>query len=111
MPTIHFVSKNQTGEPVTHTVQAKAGESLMLAALSAGLDGIAADCGGTLTCATCHVNVPETWASKLPAATDDEQTMLDFVADPRQSGSRLSCQIQVTEALDGMTVEIPVTQY
>ncbi len=93
------------------TIHAKPGQSLMRAAVAANLDGIAADCGGTLTCATCHVMVREPWASQLPPMTDDEDGMLDFAARARQSNSRLSCQITLTEAMDGMQVDLPASQY
>lgn len=111
MPTLHFISKPPVGEPVVTTVQAPVGQTVMQAGVNAGLDGIAADCGGLLTCATCHVYVAEPWASQLPPAHADEQGMLDFVAAPRQAGSRLSCQITMSEALDGLTVELPGSQY
>ncbi len=83
----------------------------MQAAQSAGVDGIAADCGGLLTCATCHVVVPEPWRSALPPVAAEENTMLDFTATPRREGSRLSCQIVLSPALDGMMVEVPKSQY
>jgi 2Fe-2S ferredoxin len=83
----------------------------MKAALSGNIDGVAADCGGTLTCATCHVMVREPWLSKLPAMKDDEDGMLDFAASARQSNSRLACQIELTDALDGMQIDLPATQY
>ena len=80
-------------------------------AQSGGVDGIAADCGGMLTCATCHVFVREPWASQLPPPGTEELAMLEFTADLRRPNSRLSCQIQLTEALDGLTVDLPATQY
>lgn len=111
MPTLHFISKGADAQPQVTTLQAPAGQSLMQAAVNAGLQGMAADCGGLLTCATCHVYVAEPWRAQLPAAGADEEGMLDFVAAPRQPGSRLSCQIQLTEALEGLTVELPSVQY
>ena len=111
MPTLHFIAIHPGGQAFSTAVQARAGQNLMQAAVDAGLDGIAADCGGLLTCATCHVVVSEPWISRLPPASDDELGMLDFVAAPRQAGSRLSCQIVLTEDLDGLTVELPPTQY
>jgi 2Fe-2S ferredoxin len=83
----------------------------MQAAVGAGVDGIAADCGGLLTCATCHVVVPEPWRSALPPVAAEENTMLDFTATTRCEGSRLSCQIVLSPALDGMMVELPKSQY
>lgn len=93
------------------TIQAKPGISLMKAALAGGIDGIAADCGGTLTCATCHVMVREPWLSKLPPAKEDERNMLDFAACSPQSNSRLACQIALTPSLNGMQVDVPQSQY
>ena len=93
------------------TISVKPGQSLMKAAVSADIDGVAADCGGTLTCATCHVMVREPWLSQLPAMSEDEDGMLDFAASARQANSRLSCQIKLTEAMDGMQVDLPASQY
>jgi 2Fe-2S ferredoxin len=95
------------GTPIT----AKAGQTLMKAAIAADIEGVAADCGGTLTCATCHVMVREPWSSQLPAMTDDEDGMLDFAACARQANSRLSCQITLTDAMNGMQIDLPVSQY
>jgi 2Fe-2S ferredoxin len=93
------------------SIEVKVGQSLMKAAVGANIEGVAADCGGTLTCATCHVMVREPWLSQLPAMTDDEDGMLDFAACARQANSRLSCQIMLTEAMDGMQVDLPASQY
>ncbi len=100
-------SSDTQGTPL----QVKTGQSLMKAAVSANIDGVAADCGGTLTCATCHVMVREPWLSRLPPMTVDEDNMLDYAASPRLPNSRLSCQIPLTDALDGMQVDLPPTQY
>lgn len=83
----------------------------MQAAVAANMPGIAADCGGLLTCGTCHVLVREPHASALPPPDADELGMLDFTATPRQPNSRLSCQIVLTEALDGLAVDLPASQY
>jgi ferredoxin, 2Fe-2S len=83
----------------------------MQAAVAGGIDGIAADCGGLMTCATCHVFVQEPFASKLPVPDSEELSMLAFTAVPARANSRLSCQITLTAALDGLTVELPTTQY
>ena len=95
----------------TTRISGKPGKSLMEAAVSAGIEGIAADCGGLLTCATCHVHVREPYASSLPPPDGEELGMLEFTAAPRSPASRLSCQIKLTSALDGLTVELPSTQY
>ncbi len=111
MPTLHFISIAPDGTRNIQDVTARAGRTLMEAAVDAGVKGIAADCGGLLTCATCHVVLPGPWAARVPAATADEEGMLDFTATPRQPGSRLSCQITLTEDLDGLQVELPPKQY
>ena len=92
-------------------VQAQAGQSLMRAGLAAGIEGIAADCGGTLTCATCHVMVRQPWLGQLPPLSPDEDSMLDYAASTRQPGSRLACQIVLEPRMDGMQIDLPPTQY
>jgi 2Fe-2S ferredoxin len=94
-----------------HSVPGRIGRSLMQAAIDAGLDGIAADCGGCLTCATCHVIVAAEWRALLPAPQADETAMLEMTAHPNEPGSRLSCQIKLTPALDGLVARLPPTQY
>mgnify|MGYP003463346267 CR=1 FL=1 len=83
----------------------------MQAATHAGIDAIAADCGGSLTCATCHIYVDAAWSDKLPPPSADELSMLEMTAAPRQANSRLSCQIVATLAMDGMEITLPATQY
>jgi 2Fe-2S ferredoxin len=83
----------------------------MQAAVKGDVEAIVGECGGTLTCATCHVYVREEFAAKIDPLTSDEDSMLDFAASPRKAGSRLSCQIKLTEALEGLTVDLPATQY
>ncbi len=111
MVTIRFISAQTGAAPRVHDVQARAGQTLMQVAVGAGLDAIAADCGGTLSCATCHVYVAPEWMARLPEPTDEERGMLEFTAAVRRDGSRLSCQITVAPALDGLTVELPDRQY
>ncbi|WP_296694793.1 2Fe-2S iron-sulfur cluster-binding protein [Rhodoferax sp.] len=96
---------------MTHTIQAPTGQSLMQAAIGAGIPGIEADCGGMLTCATCHVHVHEPFASLIPPADTEELGMLEFTAEAAQANSRLSCQIQLSDALDGLTVDLPASQH
>jgi ferredoxin, 2Fe-2S len=91
--------------------KAASGQSLMKAAVGAGVAGVAADCGGTLSCATCHVLLAPDWLARLPPPSSDEQAMLELTASPRQPGSRLSCQIVLDESLDGMPVQLPPNQY
>ena len=93
------------------TLQPRTGRSLMQAAVEAGVDGIAADCGGCLSCATCHVIVDPEWAARLPPPAPDEQAMLEMTAAPAQATSRLSCQIMLHPTLDGLVAHLPVTQY
>ena len=93
------------------TLEVKPSGSLMQAAVAKDVEGIAADCGGMLTCATCHVYVREPFASRLPPPQAEELGMLEFTASPRQPNSRLSCQIALSEALDGLTVDLPPSQY
>jgi 2Fe-2S ferredoxin len=107
MPAVHLLSP----AGVSTTLRAKTGQSLMRAALHAGIDGIAADCGGCCTCATCHVIVDAAWAARLPPPDDDETAMLEMTAMPREPGSRLSCCIVLNDGLDGLTARLPATQY
>ena len=109
MITIHLHPNDPTQAP--HQLQVQPGQSLMQAAVDANLPGIQADCGGLLTCATCHVVVHADWQSRLPAMGSDEDGMLAFTAQARTPGSRLSCQILLTEALDGLEVTLPEHQY
>jgi 2Fe-2S ferredoxin len=95
----------------TRTVHARAGTSLMRAATDAGVEAIAADCGGCLSCATCHVYVAPDWVDALPPPDGDEQAMLQMTAAEARPESRLSCQIVLTPALDGLQVRLPSTQY
>ena len=94
-----------------HRLSGRDGQSLMRAAQSAGIEGIAADCGGCLNCATCHVIVDEVWMDRLPAPDAEEESMLEMTAAPRERGSRLSCQITLTPTLDGLSARLPNTQY
>jgi len=94
-----------------HDLRGKLGQSLMRAAVDAGVEGIKADCGGLMTCATCHVYVDAAWAERLPPPSADENAMLDMTAAERRPTSRLSCQIVLDEGLSGLTAGIPDTQY
>jgi len=82
------------------------GTSVMRAATAEGVSGIVGDCGGGLTCATCHVVVQEEFMALTPPMTPNEDQMLDFTAMARETNSRLSCQLVMTDALDGLTVRI-----
>jgi ferredoxin, 2Fe-2S len=109
MATIHLQLQDADGTP--RPITGRIGRSLMQAAIDAGLDGVAADCGGCLTCATCHVIVAPEWRARLPPVSDDEAAMLEMTAHPQQPGSRLSCQIKLSAALDGLRASFPPTQY
>jgi 2Fe-2S ferredoxin len=87
-------------------VEVPVGQNLMVAAAGHDVEGIVGDCGGAMSCATCHVVVEASFAALLPAPADTENQMLDFTAAPRQPYSRLSCQIQMCDALDGIVVRI-----
>ena len=105
--TINFIAAH--ADPIS--ARGKIGQNLMEAAVAAGVNGIAADCGGMLTCATCHVMVAAPFAALLRPADGEEQAMLAFTATPATPASRLSCQIILSPELDGLTVELPATQY
>ncbi|MEM6834771.1 MAG: 2Fe-2S iron-sulfur cluster-binding protein [Sphingomonadales bacterium] len=89
----------------TRTVEAETGISLMEIIRDNDFDDMAALCGGCCSCATCHIYVDEAWASKLGSVDDDEDELLSM-AESRQENSRLSCQIEMTDELDGMPVTI-----
>jgi len=87
-------------------VEVPVGTSLMRAAGDNDIGGIVGDCGGSLSCATCHVFVAPEYVELLPPVSDNESQMLDYTAAGRQPNSRLSCQLVMTEELDGLTVTI-----
>tara|TARA_B110000858_G_scaffold175732_1_gene209319 strand:- start:3875 stop:4195 length:321 start_codon:yes stop_codon:yes gene_type:complete len=93
-----------------HPVEVSTGNSLMQAAVSNGVPGIDADCGGSCSCATCHVYVKEEWLNKTGELSPTEEAMLSLSTD-RKENSRLSCQIEVTEELDGLVVTTPEFQF
>jgi 2Fe-2S ferredoxin len=102
---VTFIDKGRTV-----TLDAPLGASLMSVATRNGVDGIEAVCGGACSCATCHVYVDEIWLPKLPKQSDDEAALLDFAIGV-EPNSRLSCQINITEDLDGLVVTVPDQQY
>jgi 2Fe-2S ferredoxin len=95
---------------VEHHVDVPSGLSVMEGARRFTIAGIDGDCGGACACGTCHVYVEEGWAERLPPMDELERDMLDFAFDV-QPNSRLSCQIKVDEALDGLVVRAPKRQY
>jgi 2Fe-2S ferredoxin len=93
-----------------HVVEVKNGMSVMEGAVKNLIPGIDADCGGACACATCHVYVDKAWLEKLEPMQEMEKTMLDF-AEAVEANSRLSCQIKVSDALDGLVVRTPKSQH
>jgi len=106
MPTINFLLADGT----TRSVEATTGRSVMEAAIHGNVRGIDAECGGCCSCATCHVYVDESYLPLIPAADEMEDELLQGVASERRPESRLSCQLIVSPALDGLTVSVPESQ-
>lgn len=106
MALITFIDHNDQA----FEVNATEGVSVMQAAVENGIDGIVAECGGACSCATCHVYVEEAWVEKTGQASDIEKDMLECVLEPA-GNSRLCCQIEVTNDLDGLIVRMPASQY
>ena len=92
-----------------HTIEVQNGLTVMEGAVQNNIPGIDADCGGSMACATCHVYVKEEWLDKLTTKEDGEEDMLDMAFEPKKN-SRLSCQIIVSDELDGLIVNIPSKQ-
>lgn len=105
MPRITFIEHNGT----TRTVEGESGSTVMETAIRNAVPGIEAECGGACACATCHVYVVEDWLAAVGKPAPMEEDMLDFAFDVRPN-SRLSCQIKITDALDGLTVTTPARQ-
>ncbi len=105
MPKVKYISKDGT----VHAVNVETGSSVMQGAMDNMIDGIEAECGGFCSCATCHCYVDEAWFNKLSEASEAEKEMLEFTFDPMPN-SRLSCQIIVSDELDGLTVRLPEEQ-
>ena len=105
MPKITYIT--HTGE--SFDVDAETGSTVMEAALKNSVPGIDAECGGACACATCHVYVDDAWFAKTGAAEAMEEDMLDFAHEIKPS-SRLSCQIRVSDELDGLIIRLPETQ-
>ena len=93
----------------SHTIDVKNGLSVMEGAVQNNIPGIDADCGGGMACATCHVYVKEEWFNKIPPKNEGEDDMLDQAYKP-QKNSRLSCQIEVSDNIDGLEVNLPEKQ-
>lgn len=97
-------------ESNSKTIEAQSGLSLMESLRNNGIDGITAECGGSLSCATCHVIVDADWLTQVGEISDMEDDMLDCTAAEREQGSRLSCQIELSDALDGLRISLPESQ-
>ena len=106
MPTVIAI----TADGRKHGLDIPVGTSLMQAAVNAGIPEIVAECGGSMMCATCHVYVDDVFAEVLPPMSSTEDAMLDSVAAGRRPMSRLSCQLVVTEAMNGLVVNLPERQ-
>jgi ferredoxin, 2Fe-2S len=106
MPQVTYIEHNGTA----HEIELEEGLSVMRGAVDNGVPGIDADCGGECACATCHVFVEEPWLEKTGEPSEQEASMLSFAATA-QPNSRLSCQITMSAALDGMVVRLPEAQH
>ena len=106
MPTVVF----EKADGSSQEVHIESGTSVMQGAVDNMVDGILGDCGGCCSCATCHCYVADEWKDKVGDPDDVEKDMLEFVIEP-QPNSRLSCQIVVTDDLDGLVVKLPESQF
>ena len=93
-----------------HVVDVSNGLTVMEGARDNNIPGIEANCGGACACSTCHVYVDPAWVEKLPEKDDMEEDMLDFAYEPNPERSRLTCQLKVTDAIDGLVVQMPEKQ-
>ena len=105
MPKITYIEHNGK----SHTLEVANGLTVMEGAVQNNIPGIDADCGGSCACATCHVYVDEKWFNKLPNKESAEEDMLDMASEPKPL-SRLSCQLTVSDKLDGLVVNMPSKQ-
>jgi len=105
MPKITYIENSGK----SHTIDVSKGLSVMEGAIQNNIPGIDADCGGGMACATCHVYVKEEWFDKLPKKEDGEEDMIDMAYEPNKF-SRLSCQIIVSDDLEGLIVNLPEKQ-
>ena len=105
MPKITYKDYQGTSK----TIEVDNGLSVMEGAIQKDIPGIDADCGGSMACATCHVYVEDKWFDKIPKAEDAENDMIDMAFEPKKN-SRLSCQITVSDELEGLVVSLPEKQ-
>ena len=106
MPTVSYISSSGN----TKKIEAPSGMSVMQAALNHRIEGILGECGGNAMCATCHVYVDPAYLARIPPAAPNETFMLSIAAEGPAPNSRLSCQIKMTDALDGIVVRTPAKQ-
>ena len=106
MAKITYIEHNGT----EHVIDVSNGLTVMEGARDNNVPGIEADCGGACACSTCHCYVDKAWVAKLPAKDDMEADMLDFAWQPDAERSRLTCQVKVTDELDGLIVHLPEKQ-
>lgn len=106
MAKITYIEHNGT----EHVIDVAPGLTVMEGARDNNVPGIEADCGGACACSTCHVYVDEAWVEKVPTKDAMEEDMLDFAYEPDPARSRLTCQLKVTDALDGLVVHLPEKQ-
>jgi ferredoxin, 2Fe-2S len=107
MPAVTYIEPDGT----VHSVQVPSGDSVMQGAVNNMIRGIVAECGGALACATCHCYVDEAWIGRTGSPSAAEREMLESTAAEKKAGSRLSCQIAVSDALDGLIVRLPERQF
>jgi 2Fe-2S ferredoxin len=106
MPVVTYISHNGA----INEVEVASGSSVMQGAVDNMIDGIIAECGGSCSCATCHCYIDPAWVDRIPAASEMEKDMLECVLEPQET-SRLSCQIKITDDLDGLVVRLPESQF
>ena len=105
MATITFIQPDGSAA----TVEVPSGLTVMEGAIENDITGVIAQCGGSCSCSTCHCYVSDEWMSALPPAEEEETGLIEFAWEPRES-SRLTCQIRVTDELDGLVLHVPAEQ-
>jgi 2Fe-2S ferredoxin len=106
MPIVNYVSSSG----IAQKIEVPCGMSVMQAAMNNRVEGILGECGGNCMCATCHVYVDRSFLSRIPSVKDNEKFMLSIAAEGPDTNSRLSCQIKMTDELDGIIVRLPGKQ-
>ncbi len=106
MPKVIYITPDET----KHEVDVENGYSIMEGAINNNIEGIVAECGGACACATCHSYVDTAWTDKIPAMDDMEDSMLD-AAFERKENSRLTCQIEMSDGLDGIVIHVADNEY